>query len=235
MTPDELWLHSLCRKNNIHITDIQLSTLTRFMELLTEWNKKINLVSRKNVESLWKNHIALSLTVLFKIEFPPGIRILDFGTGGGFPGIPLAILLPDRKFTLLDSTQKKITAVQAMTESLGLHNVSVVWGRGEELQHTKDLRHSFDAVVARSVSHLTNLMQWAMPFVKNQRGSMTEGEKTVISAPALITFKGNEIGEEEAIAAKTFQNIEFRSIPLIFPGSEEFQNFEKKLVVAKYR
>lgn len=220
MTPEELWLYMLCRKNDLPITDIQIRLLFSFKLQLLEWNKKINLVSRKNEENLWKDHIALSLTMLFKVSFPSGLRILDLGTGGGFPGIPLSIMLPDSNFLLLDSTQKKITAVQSMIESLGLKNAKAIWGRAEELQKQNGLYQSFDFVVARSVSNLTNLLEWGIPFLRRTKTS------------ALVTFKGGEIEEERQEAQRKFPHITLQTISLTFNGSEEFENQDKKLVVA---
>ncbi len=232
MNEEELWLYTLCRKNGVSITDIQIRDLSTFKQLLLEWNKKINLVSRKNEENIWRGHIALSLSLLFKANFRPKMNILDLGTGGGFPGIPLAIMLPDCSFLLLDSTQKKIGAVQSMADSLGLSNVKTVWGRAEEQQIAPGMHHAFDAVVARSVSNLTNLLDWGLPFLKQFGGENIFLEKVSIAVPSLITFKGAEIGDEERSAQNKYPRVSFKSIPLIFPGSEEFENLDKKLIIA---
>lgn len=232
MNEEELWFYSLCKKNNIFITDIEIRALYTFKSLLLEWNKKINLISRKNEENLWKGHIALSLSMMFKLNFRPAMKILDLGTGGGFPGIPLSIVLPDCSFTLLDSTQKKINCVQSMVESLGLNNVKTVWGRAEELNQHKLYHHSFDAVVVRSVSNLSNLLEWGIPFLKQSKGENISNDKLSIAAPSLITFKGAEIEEEEKAAKTIFRSINLQSIPLVFTGSEEFDNLDKKLIIA---
>ncbi len=232
MNDEELWLYTLCRKNNIYITDIQIRCLYSFKTLLLDWNKKINLISRKDEENVWKGHIALSLSMSFKIDFRSGMKILDLGTGGGFPGIPLSILLPDCTFTLLDSTQKKIACVQSMTESLQLKNVKPLWGRAEELNQKTPFHHSFDAVVMRSVSNLSNLVEWGTPFLKQIKGENIVGERLSILTPSLITFKGAEIGGEEKTAKNKFHSIGFQSIPLIFSGSEEFDNLDKQLIIA---
>ncbi len=231
MNEEELWLYTLCKKNGVYITDIQMRQLTRFKSLLLDWNKKINLVSRKNEENIWKGHIALSLSILFKIEFRDKMKILDLGTGGGLPGIPMSILLPSCSFLLLDSTQKKITAVQAMVESLELANVNTVWGRAEELHKNPKLHQTFDAVVARSVSSLSNLVEWGGPFLKAFKGTNILQKKISISVPSLITFKGMEIDEEEKTAKKEFPTILLQSVPLSYAGSEEFENLDKKLII----
>lgn len=229
---EELWLYTLCKKNGIIITDIQIRLLQQYKNLLLDWNKKINLVSRKNEDRLWKGHIALSVSMLFKIKFGKTMNILDLGTGGGFPGIPLSIMLPESSFVLLDSTQKKITAVKAMADELSLSNVSAVWGRAEEIGTVQGYRSSFDAVVARSVSGLSNLIVWGIPFLrKGSKQSAHDNGKLVLANPSLITFKGMETDEEEEIARRTFSTISIDNIPLVFPGSEEFENFDKKLVI----
>lgn len=232
MNDEELWLHTIGRKNSFVITDIQIRHLSHFKELLLEWNKKINLVSRKSEENLWKGHISLSLSMLFAVEFRSGMRVLDLGTGGGFPGIPLAIMLPECSFVLLDSTQKKIVAVQSMIESLSLSNAQTVWGRAEEINRKPGYRASFDAVVARSVSNLSNLLDWGIPFLKNEKGKNIVKEKVFITVPSLITFKGSEIEEEERSAGMKFPDVHLHHIPLLFKGSEDFDYSDKKLTIA---
>ncbi|MDD8017132.1 MAG: 16S rRNA (guanine(527)-N(7))-methyltransferase RsmG [Bacteroidota bacterium] len=235
MNDEQLWLYTIAKKNGLLITDIQLAALYTYKTLLLDWNQKINLVSRKDVENAWKNHIAFSLTMLFKIEFLDTIKILDLGTGGGFPGIPLSMMLPHCSFLLLDSTQKKVAAVQAMIDDLKLPNANTVWGRAEELNRNDKYRNSFDAIVARSVSNLSNLLEWGMPFLTRVNRGIKKNlipEKIGITTPSLITFKGGETEEEEIVAKKKFPNVKLQIIPLTFHGSEEFENHDKKLVIA---
>lgn len=235
MTEEELWLYTLCKKNGIIITDIQIRQLSQYKSALLDWNKKINLISRKNEAKIWKNHITLSISMLFMIEIRSQSIILDLGTGGGFPGIPLSIMLPQCSFVLLDSTQKKITAVQSMAESLDLQNVKTIWGRAEELQKAAHLHHAFDVVVARSVSNLSNLLEWGFPFLKQGVGKYTQTKKFSILSPSLIAFKGAEIEIEEKDAQRKFSAIQLQSIPLTFSGSEEFDDLDKKIIIATRR
>ena len=232
MNNDELWLYTLAKKNGIIITDIQLNQLSSYKEHLLEWNAKINLISRKNEERIWKGHIVLSLTMLFVVKFQMPSRILDLGTGGGLPGIPLSILLPGCSFLLLDSTKKKIAAVQDMVDTLKLPNVRTLWGRAEEVNKQKGFALSYDYVVARSVSDLSNLLEWGSPFLTLKRGKTgSEGEKTA-PIPSVLTFKGGDIKEEELSAKSRYRKYSISSIPLVFPGSEEFEGLEKKIVIA---
>ncbi|MBW7887379.1 MAG: 16S rRNA (guanine(527)-N(7))-methyltransferase RsmG [Bacteroidetes bacterium] len=238
MTEEDLWLYTFLKKNDLPITDIELRQLSRFKQLLLEWNQKINLISRKNEEAVWKQHIAFSLTMLIKLYFPSKSHLLDLGTGGGFPGIPLSILRQDCSFLLLDSTQKKINAVQSMIEILQLSNVKTIWGRAEEIQAKSEYRNRFDFVVARSVSNLSNLIDWGIPFLKrsfDQKEKFVQTNKFCFKKPSLITFKGGEIDEEIFAAQKKFSHIMVHTLPLTFTGSEEFENRDKKLIILTHK
>lgn len=237
MTSDEIWLRLLVQKNQMSITDIQLQRISRFVELLKEWNKSINLVSRKDVDGIWLNHILLSLAFLFKVEFTAGSKILDLGTGGGLPGIPLSIVRNDVTFVLLDSIQKKTKAVENMVATLELPNVSVVCSRAEDLNKAITYQGSFDAVIARAVSGLENLVAWGMPFLKKATApgsSPSTSNKIVIShAPALITMKGGNMEFEIEKSLRRFPGVKIHSVELTFKGSELLQNSDKKLIVVQ--
>ncbi|MGE5313444.1 MAG: 16S rRNA (guanine(527)-N(7))-methyltransferase RsmG [Acidobacteriota bacterium] len=220
MTSDELWLRTILLHNTVAITDIQLSQLSRYRALLAEWNRKINLVSRRDEDRIWDTHILLSLSYLFFIRFPDGSRVLDLGTGGGLPGIPLAIMHPACGFTLLDSIRKKTTAVDAMARELGLSNVEVVNARAEEINHLPHHRNNYDIVTARSVSDLSNLLAWGLPFLKKHGHS------------SLVSLKGTEIESELAQARKAFPRIAIESKPLVFKGSEGLVNTDRQMIIA---
>jgi 16S rRNA (guanine527-N7)-methyltransferase len=234
VTTEELWLSTACRHNALAITDIQIRLLSRYKELLLEWNSKINLISRKDQEHAWDTHILLALSYLFLVRFPENAKVLDLGTGGGLPGIPLSILLPGCSFTLVDSIRKKTAAVAAMVDALGLPNVDVVNARAEEINHLPQHRNIYDIVTARSVADLTSLLTWALPFLRRRNGADTAlgdpGAPLVQSS--LITLKGMEIDTELAAARKAFPRIVIETRALVFRGSEALINTDKQLITA---
>ncbi len=237
LTTDEIWLRSLALKNALTITDIQLQKISRYVELLKEWNKRINLISRKDVADIWPNHILLSLAFLFKVEIADGARILDLGTGGGLPGIPLSILRTEVAFVLLDSIHKKTKAVEEMAASLDLANASVICSRAEDLNKARNYQNAFDAVIARAVSGLENLVSWGMPFLKKTATPIAaplKSNKIVVSnSPVLITMKGGNTELEIEKTLKRFPDVKIHCMDLTFKGSELLQNGDKKLIVVE--
>jgi 16S rRNA (guanine527-N7)-methyltransferase len=136
------------------LTERQSAQLAQLAPLYAEWNARINVISRKDVAHLYLHHVLHSLAIAKFIPFLPGAEILDAGTGGGFPGIPLAILFPDARFTLVDSIGKKITVVQAIAAGIGLQNVTAIHARAETLTQ------KFDFVVSRAVTALPAFAGW---------------------------------------------------------------------------
>ncbi|MEO0331564.1 MAG: 16S rRNA (guanine(527)-N(7))-methyltransferase RsmG, partial [Bacteroidota bacterium] len=136
------------------LTDQQKRQLAELAPLYWEWNKKINVISRKDIDNIYIHHILHSLAIAKIISFQPGTKVLDVGTGGGFPGIPLAILFPDTQFRLVDSIGKKIRVVQSVAEAVELTNVLAVHQRAEKV------KGSFDFVVTRAVARLQLLWAW---------------------------------------------------------------------------
>lgn len=165
------------------LNDRQREQLAALDTLYREWNGKINVVSRKDIDQLYLHHVLHSLAIAKVIQFKPGARLLDLGTGGGFPGIPLAILFPQAHFTLVDGTRKKITVVTAVAEALGLTNVTAMAVRAEELKGRQ-----FDFIISRAVAPLRQLCDWSFKLIADkQRHAMPNG---------LLALKGGDIQAE---------------------------------------
>ena len=229
MKPD---LQKLIRQNEILIEPAQFKQLETYVDLLLDWNKKINLISRKDEGQIWINHILLSLSFCFQFHFPRRSRILDIGTGGGLPGIPLSILYPDTEFLLTDSIRKKARAVESMINVLGLKNVSIAWARAEELQASSEFR-PFDTVIARSVSVITNLASWSLPLLRSVAAEtpVPPSGKLLLPAPALVSLKGGDIAGEIREAIRVHPGAVFEVIAFSFVGQESLLNQDKKFVV----
>jgi 16S rRNA (guanine527-N7)-methyltransferase len=142
-------------------TPRQLEQFAALNGLYHEWNEKINVISRKDIDSLYEKHVLHSLAIAATFSLDPGMDVIDIGTGGGFPGVPLAIFFPDTRFHLVDSIGKKLKVVDAIKEAIGLTNVSTRHIRAEEIKDRK-----FDLAVSRAVAPLKDLWTWARPLLR---------------------------------------------------------------------
>ena len=175
---------SLILKYFPEITDEQKQQFEKLEQLYTEWNEKINVISRKDMDGLYEKHILHSLGIAKVMPFADGTKVLDIGTGGGFPGIPLAILFPEVSFTLIDSIGKKIKVVEAVSEGLGLKNMTAVHGRAEKL------KEKFHFVVSRAVTQMPEFLRWLKgKFEKEQFNEKHNG---------VLYLKGGDLAEELA-------------------------------------
>lgn len=195
-------------------TSEQLDQLNQLAPLYQEWNEKINVISRKDIEGLYEKHVLHSLSIAAVFEFEPETEIIDIGTGGGFPGIPLAIFFPEVKFHLVDSIGKKLKVVEAVAEGIGLRNVTIQHTRAEEIRNRK-----FDFVVSRAVAPLGELWKWGKPLLKK---SKVQAEST--SQHGLICLKGGDLAAEIQESGTRPRLMEIHDI---FP--EEF--FREKFIV----
>ena len=167
-----------------NLTDEQKSHFQQLETLYKDWNEKINVISRKDIDEFYERHVLHSLGIAKIMEFADGTKVLDIGTGGGFPGIPLAILFPHVEFTLVDSIGKKITVVNAVAESLGLKNVKAYHERAEKI------KDKFHFVVSRAVTQMPVFLRWLKgKFEKEQFNPKHNG---------VLYLKGGDLGEELA-------------------------------------
>jgi 16S rRNA (guanine527-N7)-methyltransferase len=146
--------------------DETIRKFQRYMELILEWNEKVNLTSITDEEEFVKKHYIDSVAICSFPQMKEAQTIIDVGTGAGFPGIPLAILHPDKTFLLMDSLNKRIKIISELSQEIGLRNVTFCHGRAEELAQNKEYREQFDLCVSRAVAHLAVLSEYCLPFVK---------------------------------------------------------------------
>ena len=198
------------RKYFTELTATQLERLTQLGELYRTWNERINVVSRKDIDNLYLHHVLHSLSIAKYVQFKAGTRMLDFGTGGGFPGIPLAIVFPECRFKLIDRTAKKIRVTQEIAAAIGLTNATAEQKAGEEE------RGEYDFVVSRAVMPLPDLMKIVKKNIsREQRNALPNG---------LICLKGGNLDAETRTVKKVVD---------ITPVGNWFENewFEEKNVV----
>ncbi len=194
------------------LSDTQLEQFRALLPHYHDWNARINVVSRKDIDSLYERHVLHSLSIAAVCSFREGAQVVDIGTGGGFPGIPLAIFFPDVQFTLADSIGKKIKVVTEVSQALGLKNVTAIHARAESLT-----KGSFDFAVSRAVAPLGSLWAWAKPLLRVGRKSEEYGN-------GLICLKGGDLAQEFAESGVK---------PRVLPISELFEEaiFQEKYLV----
>lgn len=209
-------MDDLIRKYFPLLTPEQYAQFEQLLPLYTEWNAKINVISRLDIDNLMERHVLHSLAIANYFQFKPGANILDLGTGGGFPGIPLAIFFPETKFTLVDGTGKKIRVVQEVADGLGLKNVTALHSRVEGLRSNG----AFDFILSRGVAPLDKLLQWSQRLLK---------KKHVHSYPnGIIALKGGDLRAEiKALPGKADNYTE------VFAIRERFKEpfFDEKFLV----
>ena len=166
-------------------TEKQLQQFAALKDLYEDWNQKINVISRKDMEHFYEHHVLHSLAIATQFDFPAGYQIMDLGCGGGFPGIPLAIFFPEVHFLLVDSINKKLKVVEAVANSIGLKNITVQHTRAEDIKDKK-----FDVVVSRAVASLKDLWYWSKPLLKKK--PVDQPKKIT----GLICLKGGDLSNE---------------------------------------
>lgn len=230
------WFNEVCLKNGLGPTANQIDQLGQFVNLLLEWNRRINLISRKDEQNIWTYHILHSISPLFKIDIPKSCTMIDIGTGGGLPGIPIKIIRPDIFMLCLDSTSKKVKAVEQIINDLNLDDIKVTWGRAEEIGLKSEYKGKFDFVLARAVAPLSDLVMWSKGFLSGKTLSKKKEEQVISDRinpepPVLLAYKGGDIFGEIDIAKKKCPELEVKSIDLTLFGAERFNSSDKKLLV----
>lgn len=196
-------------KNFPDLTDVQINQFQQLESLYQDWNSKINVISRKDIDELYVKHVLHSLAIAKIQKFEPGTYVLDVGTGGGFPGIPLAILFPETRFYLIDVILKKINVVKAVAEALELKNVKA------EQMRAENVKGDFDFIVSRAVTNMPDFVSWIKDKIKKQQKHELKN--------GILYLKGGDLTEELA----AFPNAKEYNIAEFFEG--EF--FETKKVV----
>ncbi len=191
------------------LTDVQIDQFQQLEALYQDWNSKINVISRKDIDELYVKHVLHSLAIAKIQKFEPGTYVLDVGTGGGFPGIPLAILFPETRFYLIDVILKKINVVKAVAEALELKNVKA------EQMRAENVKGDFDFIVSRAVTNMPDFVSWVKDKIKKQQKHELKN--------GILYLKGGDLTEELA----AFPNAKEYNIAEFFEG--EF--FETKKVV----
>lgn len=199
-----------------NLSDLQKEQFDQLAPLYAEWNEKINVISRKDVENLYVNHVLHSLGIAKVVSFKPGARVLDVGTGGGFPGVPLAILFPDTEFHLVDSIGKKITVVTEVSHALGLKNV-----KGEKMR-AEEVKGKYDFIVSRAVTRMKEFYGWVRNKVGKKSGHEIDN--------GILYLKGGDLDEEMKELKKPYQITDLSDF-----FEEEFFETKKVVYVPVYK
>jgi 16S rRNA (guanine527-N7)-methyltransferase len=238
MTPEAA--ADLFRTNTLPLDEATILKLLEFERLLLEWNEKINLVSRKDTAEVFTRQIVGSIAFLFSCRFVGGTKLLDVGTGGGLPGIPLSIIHPDIAVTMVDSIQKKIKAVDDIVARLGLAKATSICGRVEQLDRQKVGK--FDYIVARGVSSATEIVGWCGELLRTKgryrmhspgAGDAPEGagSKMLIPPGSFILLKGGDLTDELAQLSEIAPPASVVVRPLSVAGAEEMFTDKKVLII----
>jgi 16S rRNA (guanine527-N7)-methyltransferase len=214
----EFW--TVCAANGIPLDQHQMEMINRYHDELVKWNQRVNLISRQDVGNIYERHILHSLTILKYATIEPKARCIDVGTGGGFPGIPLKIALPEIRMLLVDSIAKKLKATAMFAQHTGLRGFEAKTIRAEALADEQSYRKAFDVVTARAVAPLVQIVSWVTLLLKpNAR---------------LLLLKGGDLHQEIEEAVKKFPSLNVTEHLLDISGAPWFKEQEKKLLVCTF-
>ena len=211
----------ICLENDLDISDTKWQLLKKWATLLLDVNQNVNLISRKETDLLWEKQILPCLSLMIFRKIPAGVDVCDFGTGGGLPGVILAIVRPDLRLTLLDSRQKKVAIVQQMIDTLELSNVKTIHGRGEELgKQCPPWHQRFPFVTARAVAPLIDLVRWTSALRKPES--------------VLHVFKGGEIRDEIKALTKMISGFKVNKSLMVLKGYSQFAEDQKYIISLEF-
>jgi len=211
----EFW--TLCSANGIVMDKDQIDDIKRYAGELQKWNKKVNLISRRDEENIPISHILHSLAFLKYYSIPNKANCLDVGTGGGLPGIPLSIARPDLNMVLVDSIAKKVKITAMLADHTGRKKLRAICARAEELTNDKQHKYKYDLVFARAVKRMERVISWVKPLMKKNG--------------KVVFYKGGNLSEEIEEAKKIFPKLSVEEKDIDIIGVDCFKNDEKKLIV----
>jgi 16S rRNA (guanine527-N7)-methyltransferase len=209
-----------CSSNNIVLTLEQLKTLERYHDELKYWNAKVNLISRQDEDNILERHILHSLSIVKYVDFPPKSKVLDVGTGGGLPGIPVKIACPEIDILLVDSINKKIKIAQMLAKHTGLRKIEALWTRAEALGENPEYRRKFDFVITRAVGKLEVIIDWTKLLIKQNA--------------KIILLKGGDLSEEINAVKSRHQNFKVKEIEIDMLGVPYFKEEGKKILICHF-
>ncbi|MFA7626978.1 MAG: 16S rRNA (guanine(527)-N(7))-methyltransferase RsmG [Candidatus Kapaibacterium sp.] len=216
---DSVKFWTTCSTNNIVLDLEQLRTLERYQNELKYWNAKVNLISRKDEDNIFERHILHSLSIVKYVDFAPKSRVLDIGTGGGLPGIPVKIASPEIDLLLVDSINKKIKIASMLASHTGLRKIKALCTRVEDLSNIPEYRNNFHYIISRAVAKIEFLIEWT-------NGLRRKDCK-------IILLKGGDLTEEIKSARIKYPNLHVEEIQIDFLGVPFFKNEGKKLLICK--
>jgi len=235
---DKNWFRDVCNKNKFAVSEAQLELLDKYVHYLILTNKNINLISRKDSPKTWSRHILGSVSFLFKFKLLKNSSLIDVGTGGGLPGIPIAILYPEIMFTLIDSVQKKINVVGEMIKILNLKNVTASLGRAEHLSKSVLFKSKFDYAVTRAVAQTVEIIKWTKPFLRMPTENENSGlqkhiQENVLQKGSILLLKGGDLENEISEATSKVKLRSILSYPISVRGIDQYLLEEKKIVIVR--
>lgn len=215
MTPLEFW--TTCSSNGIVLDKSQVDALERYHDELLYWNQRVNMISRKDEENIWDRHILHSLSLLKYINIKQKARVLDVGTGGGLPGIPIKIARPDIKMTMVDSIKKKTTMTEMFAAHTGLKDFATVNARAEDLGMSGHYLQGFDVIISRAVARTGVIIGWVHKLLK--------------ATGFCVLLKGGDLTDEIREASELYPEWKFQVVPIEMFGQAWFQEDQKKVVI----